>query len=158
MNYTTPSDPIETVASGVRESVGRSCLVLVGFTTTLLLIAVITVFWFLFAPRKIDVAVFNRLYDTDLSARQILYSESGFVDTDFCASIPMTAAEFDHLCSSIGMVRTSVSPSGGRAWWCSKPKGEYFTLDRIRDPNHRDRIEAHYESKSQKGYFHYFDT
>jgi hypothetical protein len=158
MSYTTPSDPIETIAAGFQESVGRSCLVLFGLAITFLLIAVIAVSYFLFIPGNIDVATFNRWYNTDLSSRKILYSESGFVDTDFSASIPMTAAEFDRLCSSLGMERTSVSPSGGRAWWCRKPKGEYFILDRIRNPNHRDRIEAHYESKSEKGYFYYFDT
>lgn len=112
---------------------------------------------FHFDPPNADVHAFNRWYDTKLPSREIRYKESGFVDLDFSASIPMSAGEFAQTVKWIGMKPVSAQRQrcGKRPWWCPEPKGQMFILDRLRDGNHRDCIEGHFDLAKRKAYFRY---
>lgn len=111
------------------------------------------------APKE-NVAVFNRYCKTSLTDREIGFSASGFVDTSFHAAIPMSHDEFIDTTKEIGMTRATLAARqncGERPWWCQEPKSDVFVLDRIRDRNHRNYIEGHYDLINQTGYFAYFE-
>ena len=109
-----------------------------------------------------DVSAFNRWYGTKLSHRAINYSESGFVDTDFFASIPMTEEEFISTINAIGMKKSALSArqlsKEHRPWWCPAPTTEIFILDRVGDFKHRDYIEGYYDASKKMAYFRYLDV
>jgi len=109
-----------------------------------------------------DISVFNRWYSTTLSHRIIIYSERGFVDTDFFASIPMTEEEFNYTITAIGMKKATLAarqlPEQKRPWWCPPPTTEIYILDRVGDFKHRDYIEGYYAPLKKRAYFRYLDV
>ena len=109
-----------------------------------------------------DVSAFNRWYGTKLSHRVIVYSEFGFVDTDFFASIPMTEDEFFETVNAIGMKKVSLVTrqlaNDVRPWWCPQPTKEIYIMDRVSDFKHRDYIEGYYDASKKKAFFRYFDV
>ncbi len=118
------------------------------------------VFALILIPPKANVTAFNKWYKTALPDREIYYSESGFVDSEFHASIPMSSGEFVDTARVIGMTKATLAERrhcGDRPWWCQEPKGDVFILDRIGQSSHRDYIEGHFDPTKQTAYFTYFD-
>jgi hypothetical protein len=111
-------------------------------------------------PPKSNVKDFNRWYKTALSDRIISYSESGFVDSEFHAAIPMSQNEFTDTTRVIGMTKSTLAARQqcvDRPWWCNQPTGDVFILNRIGQSSHRDYIEGHFDLSKQTAYFTYFD-
>jgi hypothetical protein len=111
-------------------------------------------------PPKANVTAFNKWYKTALSDREIYYSKSGFVDSEFHAAIPMSYDEFIETAKVIGMTKATLAARqqcGDRPWWSQAPKSDVFILDRIRQSTHRDYIEGHFDPTKQTAYFTYFD-
>jgi hypothetical protein len=117
------------------------------------------VFTLIGIPPKANVTAFNRWYKTDLSDRNIFYSEIGFVDSKFHAAIPMSHHEFTNTAEVIGMTKSALAARqhcGEHPWWWQASNDEVFILDRITQGNHRDYIEGHFDPTKQTAYFFYF--
>ncbi len=84
----------------------RKCLFLLLAFSVLVTLGV---FSLVYSPPKANVEAFNKWYKTSLSEREIYYSERGFVDSEFHASIPMSYAEFIDVVTAIGMTETDIN-------------------------------------------------
>ena len=132
-----------------------------GLLFGMVLIAIGFFAWVTLVPSRVDVEIFNRLYNTQLTSRQIIYDENGIVDADIYASIPMTHQEFDETVIVIGMINTSMRMRRDAArgpWWFQEPTSEIYILDHIKTGNSSRSIEGHYDATKSKGYFHFFTT
>lgn len=152
--------PLGAVVPATVSAIRRAGII-IGSCVILLVVIALGIFtWSTIFPPKVGVDQFNKWYDTHLPNRMIYYKESGFVDTEFYASIPMTQKEFIDTIEVIGMQESSIGSRHNDhtgPWWFEIPDSDVFILDRIENKTHRDFIEGHYDTKRARGYFRYFD-